>query len=227
MQILNKTALFSAALALATLTLQAHAYVKANLVVQPLAATATKDAEDLLLHADDNGNTYLYVEQQKGALLSVYDVSNPAHIKLQASVETGARSAYDFVNAMGDKELIAFRDGSGNAVIDLHKAKTPRLMTIAGLDGAMQETNRLGDAGYLAANIQPVAPTATAPHMVQVVETESAPRLLATVPNVTKQATRRETGTTFLLGENGVTVVRQVNVEREYLEQMDLWIHAN
>src|ERR1700742_328077 len=112
MQILNKTALFSAALALATLTIQAHAYVKANLVVQPLTATATKDAEDLLLHADGQGNTYLYVEQQKGALLSVFDVSDPAHIKLQASVETGAPSAYDFVNAVGDKELIAFRDGS-------------------------------------------------------------------------------------------------------------------
>jgi hypothetical protein len=63
--------------------------------------------------------------------------------------------------------------------------------------------------------------------MVQVVETSSAPRLLATVANVTKQATRRETGTTFPLGENGVTVVRQVNVERQYLDQLYLWLHAN
>src|ERR1700730_16656671 len=96
-----KTALFSAALTLATLTPQAHAYVKSNLVVQPLTATATNDAEDLMLHADDDGNTYLYVEQQQGALLSVYDVSDPGHIKLKASVQTGARGAYDFVNTVG------------------------------------------------------------------------------------------------------------------------------
>jgi hypothetical protein len=190
-----KTALFSAALALATLTTQAHAYVKSNLVVQPLTATATNDAEDLLLHADDDGNTYLYVEQQKGALLSVYDVSDPARIKLKASVQTGAHGAYDFVNTVGNGELVTFRDGSGSTVIDLHKAKAPRLTVIAAIDGSngsagshgptMQAATRLGTEGYLASdvsNVQPVARVAAiapAPHVVQVVETASTPRVLA------------------------------------------------
>jgi hypothetical protein len=44
--------------------------------------------------------------------------------------------------------------------------------------------------------------------MVQVVETTAAaPRLVSTVDKVTRQVRRRETGTTFLLGENGVTAV--------------------
>src|ERR1700712_6026226 len=123
-----KTALFSAALALTMVSNQANAYVRPNLAVQPLAAT--KDAQDILLHADDNGSTYLYVEQQQGALLSVYDVTDPAHMKLDASVETGARGSYDFVSGIGNSELVAFRDGSGSAVLDLHKAKAPKLAMI-------------------------------------------------------------------------------------------------
>ena len=33
--------------------------------------------------------------------------------------------------------------------------------------------------------------------------------------------------THILLGENGVTVVRLVDVERQYLDQLYLWNHAN
>jgi hypothetical protein len=65
------------------------------------------------VQADDNGSTFLYVEQQQGAMLSVYDVTNPGRIKLEASVPTGAHKRFDFVSAIGDSELIAFRDGSG------------------------------------------------------------------------------------------------------------------
>jgi hypothetical protein len=222
-----KTALFSAALALTMVANQADAYVRPNLVVQPLAAT--NGAQDILLHADDNGSTYLYVEQQQGALLSVYDVTDPAHMKLDASVQTGARGSYDFVSAIGNGELIAFRDGSGSAVLDLHKAKAPKLAMIEGQVG--NATELLGNSGYLSSNFEtaaPIAPAAAQPRMVQVVETATVePRLVSTVNNVTKQVRRRETGTTFLLGQNGVTVVRQIDTERTYEEQLALWNSAN
>ena len=218
-----KTALFAAALALTMVSNQANAYVKANLVVQPLAATA--DAQDLMLHADDNGSTFLYVEQQQGAKLAVYDVTDPAHMKLDASVETGARSSYDFVRAIGDSELVAFRDGSGSAVIDLRKAKAPTLTRIEGTPAAATEL--LGTAGYLASNVQ-ADPIAAQPRSVQVVETTAAaPRVISDVLNVTKKVARPETGTTFLLGANGITVVRQIKTERQYLDQQELWMHAN
>jgi hypothetical protein len=221
-----KTALSTAVLALSMVSNQAHAFVKTNLVVQPLAATA--DAEDLMLHADDNGSTFLYVEQQQGAKLAVYDVTDPAHMKLDAAVETGARSSYDFVSAIGNSELIAFRDGSGSAVIDLRKAKAPKLAMIEGSPAAATEL--LGTSGYLASNLQQIQPTAiaTQPRAVQVVETTTtAPRVIADVQTVTKQVARPETGTTFLLGANGITVVRQINAERQYIDQEELWMHAN
>jgi hypothetical protein len=222
-----KAALFSAALTLTMVSNQANAYVRPNLVVQSLAET--KDAQDILLHADDNGSTYLYVEQQQGALLSVYDVTDPAHMKLDAAVQTGARGSYDFVSAIGNGELIAFRDGSGSAVLDLHKAKAPKLAMIEGQVG--NATQLLGDSGYLASSFETVAPiatAATAPRTVQVVETAvAAPRLVSTLANVTKQVRRGETGTTFLLGQNGVTVVRQIGTERVYAEQLALWNSAN
>jgi hypothetical protein len=95
-------------------------------------------------------------------------------------------------------------------VIDLHKAKAPKLAMIEGPVG--NATELLGDSGYLSSSFEtaaPIASAATQPRMVQVVETAAAaPRLVSTVDNVTRQVRRRETGTTFLLGENGVTVVR-------------------
>jgi hypothetical protein len=226
MNLTAKTALSTAVLALTMVSNQANAYVKTNLIVQPLAATA--DAQDLMLHADDNGSTFLYVEQQQGATLAVYDVTDPAHMKLDTSVETGAHSSYDFVSAIGNSELIAFRDGSGSAVIDLRKAKAPKLAMIEGSPAAATEL--LGTSGYLASSFQSATSVTTVaqPRSVQVVATTTAtPRVIADVPNVTKKVARAETGTTFLLGANGITVVRQINTERQYLEQEELWMHAN
>jgi hypothetical protein len=227
MNIFLKTTLFGAALTLAMLAPRADAYVRPNLAVQPLAATAN-DAEDLLLVAAENGSTYLYVEQKQGAQLAVFDVSDPAHIRLDAAVPTGAQGSYDFVRRVGDKELAVFRDGSGSAVIDLHRAKAPRLTRVEGT--AAMPTEELGTSGYLASDFASARPAriATAPRVVQVVETTTeAPRVLSTVADVTRQVTRRETGTTFLLGREGVTVVRQVPVERQYIEQQTLWNSSN
>ena len=222
-----KIALCSAALALTMVSNHANAYVRPNLVVQPLAST--QGAQDLLLHADDNGSVFLYVEQQQGALLSVYDVTNPAHMTLVASVQTKAHGSYDFVSAIGNCELIAFRDGSGSAVIDLNHAKVPKLEMIEAQVG--NATELLGNSGYLSSGFvtaAPIASAATQPRMVQVMETAAAAhRLVSTVVDVTKQVRRRETGTTFLLGENGVTVVRQINTERAYEQELALWNSAN
>ena len=218
-----KAALSTAVLVLTMASNQAHAYVKTNLAVQPLAATA--DAQDLMLHADDNGSTFLYVEQQQGAKLAVYDVTDPAHIKLDAAVETGARSSYDFVSTIGNSELIAFRDGSGSAVIDLREAKAPKLTRIEGSSAAETSSSEPPATWHPTCGGFPIA---AQPRSVQVVEiTTATPRVIADVSNVTKKVARRETGTTFLLGANGITVVRQIDTERQYLEQEELWMHAN
>jgi hypothetical protein len=227
MNLTAKSTLVTAALALTMACHQADAYVKTNLSVRPI--TATTDAQDLMLHTDNNGSTFLYVEQQQGAVLAVYDVTDPADIRLEATVPTGAHGSYDFVGAIGNSEVIAFRDGSGSGVINLQRATAPKLAMIAGTVPASSE--RLGDSGYLASSFMadgPVAVAAAQPRSVQVVETATeTPRVVITVAKVTKQVARPETGTTFLLGENGVTVVRQIATERAYEEQLALWKTAN
>jgi hypothetical protein len=221
-----KTALLSTALALTIICKQADASVKTQLVVQPLSPQfATSDAEDLMLHSVHNGSTYLYVEQQQGAMLSVFDVTNPAHMKLEASIQTGAHSAYDFAGTVGDDELIVFRDGSGDATLNLHRAKAPRLTMIDGQSATATEL--LGTSGYLASTFGPIAPVVSKARSVQVVTTAAAPRVVGSVSEVTRQVSRPETGTTFLLGQHGVTVIREVDVERQYKDKQVLSMSAN
>jgi hypothetical protein len=109
--------------------------------------------------------------------------------------------------------LIVFRDGSGNATLDLHRAKAPRLM----LDGrAATATELLGTSGYLASTFEPITPVVSEARSVQIVAaTAASPRVVSTVSDVTRQVSRPETGTTFLLGRHGVTVIREVDVERQ------------
>jgi len=221
-----KTALLSTALTLTMEGNQAHASVKTQLAVQPLSPQfATSDAEDLMLHSVHNGSTYLYVEQQQGAMLSVFDVTNPAHMKLEASIQTGAHSAYDFAGTVGEDELIVFRDGSGDATLNLHRARAPRLM----IDGrSATATELLGTSGYLASTFGSIAPFVSEARSVQVVATTAAaPRLVGSVSEVTRQVSRPETGTTFLLGQQGVTVIRQMDVERQYEGKQALWNRSN
>src|ERR1700722_4484351 len=112
--VLASAVLVSAA---STLTASAFEKPKSNFIVQALstkAEFAQNSSQDLLLRADEHGTAYLYVEQQQGALLTIFDVTDPVHITLAASVPTAAHGAFDFVTPVGESsELVAFRDGSG------------------------------------------------------------------------------------------------------------------
>ena len=58
-----------------------------------------------------DGETYLYVVQQNGARLALFDVTDPAEIKPASSVPLNARGAFDFVRYLsGRTELVRFRD---------------------------------------------------------------------------------------------------------------------
>lgn len=202
-------------------TISAQASPKSDFIVQTLPTSpefAQSTSQDLLLHNANNGATYLYVEQEQGAVLTIFDVTDPAHMKLTTSVHTEARGSYDFISPVGGSaELIAYRDGSGTAILDLHKVKSPRLTSIAGAGSV--PTEMLGTAGYLSLR-QAATPTASA-HLqdIQLVETNPSPRLLATVTSVTKEVTRPETGTIFLLGGGKITVIRRIDSEQDYAVQ--------
>jgi hypothetical protein len=223
--VLASAVLVSAA---STLTASAFEKPKSNFIVQELSTKpefTQNSSQDLLLRADDHGTAYLYVEQQQGALLTIFDVTDPQHIKLTAAVPTEARGAFDFVTPVGESsELVAFRDGSGNAVLDLHKAKAPRLSKV---DGAGNPGEMLGHAGYLTSSLTRVEAVAPQPRNVELVETKGTPRTIVTVANVTRQINRSETGTVFLLGNGKVTVIRRIDAERSYTIDQELQRNLN
>ena len=218
-KILLSTALLAAT---AASTLPAAAFIKPRLIVQNLPAKdgiAPAASQDLFLRTDHNGDTFLYVEQQQGALLSVFNVTDPNAVKLVATVPTQASSAYTFVSPIGAaSELIAFRDGSGTAVIDLRKPKAPRLSATIGTGDP--STEPLGTVGYLSSTIPQgveMAPVAApAARSVQLVEGGAHPRVVANLPRVTRQVERPETGTVFLLSDDQVTIIRRPEAESAY-----------
>ena len=207
---------------LATSPAEAEIRQKSNdlavMEARDLPEQAQLPGNSLFLHSDNAGNTYLYVEQQ-GARLSVFNVTDPARIKLVMSTALATQGAFDFVRPLGyNAELVHFRDSQEEAVLDLRKAKRPVLQMIpATTDLAPAES--LGESGLLAAD-QPYRYVPATSRNYQVIDVvDSAPTQLATVEDVRHQVTNNQTGTTFLLGPNGLTVVRRLSVENNYKEQ--------
>lgn len=156
--IIKSTLAIGFVVAAAALTSGANAeiYSKSKQLVIMQARDLPEQAElpgnSLFLHSDSAGSTYLYVEQRQGAHLSVFDVTDPARIKLVVSTPLAAEGAFDFVRPLGDNaELVYFRDGQKEAVLDLRKAKRPSfrvIPTVADLGGA----ENLGASGLLVAS---------------------------------------------------------------------------
>ena len=196
-----------------------HSKSKELIVIQSrdLPEQAQVRGNSLFLYSDDAGSTYLYVEQQNGASLALFDVTDPSRIKFKSSTPLEAAGIFDFVQPLnGHGELIRFRDHKGFAVLDLHKASSPKLHTIDAL-AASNEMESLGKTGLLMA-IRPYDAIRTTARDYQVIDTSSPknPLLLATVAQVTHSVVNSDTGTTFLLGSEGLTVIRQINVEMDY-----------
>jgi hypothetical protein len=212
-----------AAAVLASSPAEAEIHSKSNdLVVmeaRDLPEQAQTPGNSLFLHSDNAGNTYLYVEQQQGARLSIFDVTDPARIKLVVSTPLAAQGAFDFVRPLGNNaELVYFRDGQKEAVLDLRNARRPVLRMIqATTDFGPAEP--LGESGFLV-TAQAHQYTPAVARDYQVIDVAgSIPTQLATVNDVKHRVTNDYTGTTFLLGTDGLTVVRQLSVENDYKEQ--------
>jgi hypothetical protein len=141
----------TAAVLTSTAEAEIHSRSKDLVVMEArdLPEQAQTPGNSLFLHSDDAGGTYLYVEQQQGARLSVLDVTDPARIKLVVSTPLAAEGVFDFVRPLGDyAELVYFRNSQKEAVLDLRKAKRPVLRMISALiDLGTAET--LGESGLL------------------------------------------------------------------------------
>jgi hypothetical protein len=225
---MNTTMIRNLATTLITLTafaapLASHAQIRSKsgelVVMEPqnLPEQAQMQGNSFFLHSDNEGSTYLYVEQQDGKRLTVFDVTDPSSIKSVSSTQLTVVGPFDFVRPLdGRAELLHFRDGKGVAVLDLKKASKPTIHTISGLVNPGR-TEPLGESGYLGVN-EPYNYVRAIPRDYQVVDlsTPSDPTLLATVKQVKHRVVNSDTGTTFLLGSAGLTIVRRISVENDY-----------
>jgi hypothetical protein len=214
---------FVVAAAALTPTAEAEIHSKSKELVVMVARDLPEQAElpgnSLFLHSDNAGSTYLYVEQRQGARLSVFDVTDPARIKLVVSTPLATEGAFDFVRPLSDNaELVYFRDGQREAVLDLRKAKRPVFRVISMVtDLGPAET--LGESGLLVTS-QRYRYVSAVGRDYQVIDIGAfTPTQLATIKDVRHRVTNNETGTTFLLGPNGLTVVRRLRVESDYKMQ--------
>jgi hypothetical protein len=196
----------------------AYSRISNNLIVVPptdLPELARQTGEAMFLHDTFDGRSLLYIEQNHGAQLAMFDVTDPSHVKGKGSVQIDAPGPFDFVSTLGNRaEVVRFRQGQGSAVLDLHKANVPTLTKVQGLtlQGA---TMALGDDGFIVTSR--ADSNAQSAQDAQVVVTASRGDLnhVFDVRDVREELTKHDTGTTFLLTQSGLYVVRRPLVERE------------
>ena len=153
-----------------------------SIVVVPpaeLPELARQGGDAMLMHETADGRTLLYIEQNHGTRLATLDVTDPLHIKADGSVELNVTGPFDFVSALGSRaELIRFRQGQEDAVLDLHKAGAPSLKMDPGAT-LRDSVTRLDNVGIA----------------------------------VDGQVTKGDTGTTFMLKQDGLYMIRRPAVE--------------
>ncbi len=219
-QMIRIAGLTLATAAALTITCQAEAGNRRSKIVlvspTELPELARMTGQAMALHATADGTTFLYVEQNDGARLVIFDVTDPAKIKQKAAAQLDAPSAFDFVSSLGDHaELVRFRDGQGDAVLDLHNVKLPTITIIPGLK-FHRSTGRLPGDGFVIITNQVPVPSDADPLDYQITANSVEPNRVYEVKQVRQEITNHETGTTFLLAADGLYLIRRPTVEKEY-----------
>ncbi|WP_353070929.1 hypothetical protein [Tunturiibacter gelidiferens] len=220
----KRAATFAMSALLALISVSAvHAEVRSKsndiIVLQPtdLPEQAQTPGNSFFLYSDNDGSTYLYIEQQQGARLTTFNVTDPSKIKFVSSTMLTSPVPFDFVRPVGGRaELIRFRDGKGVAVLDLHTAIKPTVKIISGLSES-GSTEPLGEQAFMLIS-EPYNYIRAIPRDYQVIDISSPsdPLLVTTVKEVKHRVVNGDTGTTFLLGSGGLTVIRRLSVENDY-----------
>ena len=208
----------SLAAILAALSVVSAAYANPSddiVLVPPmnLPTLARQGGEAMFLHDTQDGRIFLYVEQHEGTQLAIFDVTDPARVRGEGSVQLDASGPFDFVADLGKRgELVRFRQGQGEAVLDLRNH--PVLMKVQGLDTRdstillADHASRLTGRAFSSEDGQ-----GTRDYKIfQSGESPSDDRVIE-VRQVRQDVTNPDTGTTFLLTENGLYVIRRPALE--------------
>jgi hypothetical protein len=190
------------------------------LVEQPadLPELAQVPGESLFLYHAGDGETYLYVEQKMGARLAVFNVTDPAKITTASSIALNAPGPFDFERQLNDQsELIRFRDNLQVAELDLHAPKSPTLKIVNALNDA-SHAQSLGKTAFLVTIDEPSEHASAVAHDYKVVDLSNpaGPTSLATIKQVKHMVVNDDSGTTFVLSGDGLTVIRRLRVEDDY-----------
>jgi hypothetical protein len=189
-----------------------------NLIVVPpadLPELARQTGEAMLLNDTFDGKTLLYIEQNHGTQLAIFDVTDPGHVKGKGSAQIDAPGPFDFVSGLGDRaEVVQFRQGEGSAVLDLHKVNVPTLSKVQGL--TLQGTTRaLGNDGFIVTSRADSKAQSAPDAQVVVIASRGDLNHVFDIGDVRQELTKHDTGTTFLLTQSGLYIVRRPLVERE------------
>ena len=184
-------------------------------VVPPanLPALARQSGEAMFLHDTIDGRTLLYVEQHQGTQLALFDVTDPAHVEGKGSVQLNAVGPFDFLADLGKRgELVRFRGGRGDAVLDLRN--NPLLLRVPGLGTRNSTILLTDDASRLSGRaVNTEHGQITQDYSVfQSGESPSDDRVFE-IKRVRQEVTNPDTGTTFLLTENGLYLIRRLTLE--------------
>jgi hypothetical protein len=195
-----------------------HASPPNPVVVIPptdLPAMARQTGDAMLLHETIDGRIMLYIEQNQGARLATFDVTDPLHIRGEGSVHLDASEPFNFVSPVGNRaELIRFRQGQEDAVLNLPRVGAPKLMAIPGLT-LPRPISVAGNNPFTVTRPTMDAPPAQDFGPIDTVLSYELNRMFD-VKQVRAQMTRPDTGTAFMLTEDGLYVTRRPAVE---------WIH--
>jgi hypothetical protein len=210
----------------ATVGVQAKASVSSKTIVVELPSDlpelARGRSDAMYLHHTHEAQAILYLEQDHGRKLAILDVTDPANIKAVGQVSITAPATYDFVQYLGgSRTLIHYRDHSGYAVISFKNFKQPVLTPEPEY---LHPSNVQSDGPnglLLVSSSGTSAPARPSEFEILNISNSSDAKPLATVQGVIQRVDRPETGTIFLLNDQGVTVVRCLATEHEH--QTEEW----
>jgi hypothetical protein len=178
-----------------------------------LPELARQNGEAMLLRETGDGRMFLYIEQDRGAQLAIFDVSDPSDIKARGAVHLRAAGSFDFVAAAGDHaEAVRFRESQEVAVLDLRQVDAPAIKSQETLKSPVA-------AGHAAESPDDDQPNAY--RAVAVAANLQEPTRAFDIEGVRMQLTNTRTGTTFLMTADGLYAVRRQALEREYAAQQD------
>ncbi len=209
-----------------TAAAQALAAVKSKHVIvdfpSDLPEVAQRHTEAMYLYDTGHNEVVLYLEQDHGQKLSILDVTDPAKISALGQVSINAPSAFDFVQNLrgGSSVLIHFRNHSGFGVISFHNYKQPRLR-LEPNDIHPASVQKDGPNTLLFVSAKGAGAQATeVQYEVVNVASVSDPKPLTTIQGVIQRLDMPESGSIFLLSDSGLYLIRRLQREKAYEEDV-------